>query len=88
MRKNISLVSQDVILFDDTIRNNVAYANLKASDKEITEFHKAISHVSSLLGATGKGYRVLSNIGSDGGQEVPHLHFHIFAGEKIGKMVA
>ena len=62
--------------------------NKKASDKEITEFHRAVSHVSSLLGATDKGYRVLSNIGSDGGQEVPHLHFHIFAGEKIGKMVA
>ena len=62
--------------------------NKKASDLEITEFHKAISHVSSLLGAADKGYRVLSNIGSDGGQEVPHLHFHIFAGEKIGKMVA
>ena len=61
--------------------------NKKASDKEIAEFHKAISHVSDLLGATEKGYRVLSNIGSDGGQEVPHLHFHIFAGEKIGKMV-
>ena len=61
--------------------------NNKASDKEITEFHKAVSHVSNLLGATGKGYRVLSNIGIDGGQEVPHLHFHIFAGEKIGKMV-
>jgi len=30
---------------------------------------------------------VLSNIGVNGGQEVPHLHFHIFAGEKIGKMV-
>ena len=52
--------------------------NKKASDKEITEFHKAVSHVSSLLGATDKGYRVLSNIGSDS-QEVPHLHFHIFA---------
>ena len=33
------------------------------------------------------GYRALTNLGSDGGQEVPHLHFHIFAGEKIGKMV-
>ena len=62
--------------------------NKKASDKEILEFHKAVSHVSSLLGASVKGYRVLSNIGSNGGQEVPHLHFHIFAGEKIGKMVA
>ena len=36
---------------------------------------------------TGKGYRALSNISQDGGQEVPHLHFHLFGGEKIGKMV-
>ena len=35
LRKNISLVSQDVILFDDTIRNNVAYANLDANEEEI-----------------------------------------------------
>jgi histidine triad (HIT) family protein len=61
--------------------------NSKASDKEITELSKAITHVSALLGTKGKGYRTLANIGSDGGQEVPHLHFHIFAGEKIGKMV-
>ena len=59
----------------------------KASDKEIVELNKAITNVSNLLGAKDKGYRVLSNIGIDGGQEVPHLHFHIFAGEKIGKMV-
>jgi histidine triad (HIT) family protein len=61
--------------------------NSKASDKEIIELSKAISHVSTLLGAKGKGYRTLTNIGSDGGQEVSHLHFHIFAGEKVGKMV-
>ena len=58
-----------------------------ASDKEIVEFNKAITHVSSLVGAKESGYRALTNLGSDGGQEVPHLHFHIFAGEKIGKMV-
>ena len=62
--------------------------NSKASDKEIIELNKAITHVSSLLGKKDKGYRTLTNIGSDGGQEVPHLHFHIFAGEKIGKMVS
>jgi len=62
--------------------------NNKASDKEIIEFNKAITHVSNLLGAQNKGYRTLTNIGSDGGQEVPHLHFHIFSGEKIGKMVS
>ena len=35
LRKNLSLVSQDVILFDDTVRNNIAYAKPDASDKEI-----------------------------------------------------
>ncbi len=62
--------------------------NKKASEKEISELLKAISYVSTLIGASKKGYRTLSNIGNDGGQEVPHLHFHIFAGEKIGKMVS
>ena len=40
LRKNISLVSQDTTLFDDTIRNNIAYANLNASQKEIEEVAK------------------------------------------------
>ena len=35
LRKNISLVSQDTTLFDDTIKNNIAYANLNATDEEI-----------------------------------------------------
>ena len=62
--------------------------NKKASDKEIVEFHKAVSHVSSLLGASDKGYRVLSNIGSDGGQEVPHLHFIFLQVRKSGKWLS
>ena len=60
----------------------------KASDKEIVELNKAVTHVANLMGSKDKGYRALTNIGSDGGQEVPHLHYHIFAGEKIGKMVS
>ena len=40
------------------------------------------------LKISGNGYRVLTNIGIDGGQEVPHLHYHVFGGEKIGKMVS
>ena len=62
--------------------------NSKASDKEIIELNKAVTHVANLIGSKGKGYRALTNIGSDGGQEVLHLHLHIFAGEKIGKMVS
>ena len=60
----------------------------KASDKEIVELNKAVTHVANLIGAKERGYRALTNIGTDGGQEVPHLHFHIFAGEQIGKMVS
>jgi len=73
-----------------------AYINLddfclKASEKEISELIKGISLVAKKLGISlhgeGKGYRSLVNIGEHGGQEVPHLHFHLFGGEKVGKMV-
>ena len=64
--------------------------NAKASDKEIIGLLKGISIVAKKLGVsldTGKGYRALSNLSEHGGQEVPHLHFHLFGGEKVGKMV-
>ena len=64
--------------------------NNRASDKEIVALSKAITEVSKMLGIsteTGKGYRALTNLSEDGGQEVPHLHFHLFGGEKVGKMV-
>ena len=64
--------------------------NNRASDQEIVELSKAITEVSKILGTstdTGKGYRALTNLSEDGGQEVPHLHFHLFGGEKVGKMV-
>ena len=62
----------------------------KASSDEILGLIKGLSIVAQKLGISkdkGKGYRIISNISEDGGQEVPHLHFHIFGGEKIGKMV-
>ena len=64
--------------------------NQKASNEEIAGLLKGISTVAKKLeisAVNGKGYRILSNIGEYGGQEVPHLHFHLFGGEKIGKMV-
>ena len=64
--------------------------NDKASDQEIVALSKAITEVSKILGIStdvGKGYRALTNLNEHGGQEVPHLHFHLFGGEKIGKMV-
>ena len=73
------------------------YVNLddfssKASEKEIAGLIKGIGAVAKKLGISeavkGGGYRSLVNVGGDGGQEVPHLHFHIFGGEKVGKMVS
>tara|TARA_B100001027_G_C16200789_1_gene300492 strand:+ start:281 stop:646 length:366 start_codon:yes stop_codon:yes gene_type:complete len=64
--------------------------NEKASDAEIIALSKAISIVANKLSIsinTGDGYRALVNVGANAGQEVPHLHYHLFGGEKIGKMV-
>ena len=64
--------------------------NENASEKEIIGLIKGISIVAKKLGVSSdvaKGYRTLSNISDHGGQEVPHLHFHIFGGENVGKMV-
>ena len=61
-----------------------------ASSEEIVGLLKGINIVAKKLGIsvdTGKGYRVVANISEDGGQEVPHLHFHLFGGEKVGRMV-
>ena len=61
-----------------------------ASSEEIVGLLKGINIVAKKLNISvdnGNGYRALANIGEHGGQEVPHLHFHLFAGEKIGKMV-
>ena len=61
-----------------------------ASPEEMVGLLKGINNVAKKLGIsvdTGKGYRALANISEDGGQEVPHLHFHLFGGEKVGKMV-
>ena len=63
LRENISLVSQDTTLFDDTIRNNIAYANLKASEEEIIEAAK-FSFASEFIDKLPKKYDTL--IGENG----------------------
>ena len=61
---------------------------VRASDQEISAFTKAISHVADLTGISGTGYRVISNIGLNGHQEVPHLHMHVLGGSSIGPLVS
>ncbi len=48
----------------------------------VAEVMKAIPNVAKLCGLSN-GYRVITNVGDDGGQTVKHLHFHILGGEKL-----
>ena len=69
---------------------NLDEFSLNASSEEMVGLFKGINIVAKKLGIStevGRGYRALANISDDGGQEVPHLHFHLFGGEKVGKMV-
>lgn len=59
-----------------------------ASDAEITGFVRAVGKVARDAGLVASGYRLLANTGLDSHQEVPHLHVHIFAGRKLGPLLA
>jgi phosphoribosyl-ATP pyrophosphohydrolase len=61
--------------------------SVNAKSDEIEGLIRALGKVASILGVSTSGYRYLGNNGRDGGQEVPHLHFHIFGGEKLGRMI-
>lgn len=60
----------------------------KASEAEIAGFVRAVGHVAREQGLVVRGYRLLGNIGRNGGQEVPHLHVHLFGGGPLGPMLA
>ena len=59
-----------------------------ASDAEIAGFWRAVGKVARQLGLEDSGFRVLSNMGTHSGQEVPHLHVHLFGGGPLGPMLA
>ena len=60
----------------------------KASDTEIAGFIRAVGDIARKQGYVEPGYRLMANIGDHGGQEVPHLHVHLFAGKPLGRMIA
>jgi diadenosine tetraphosphate (Ap4A) HIT family hydrolase len=60
----------------------------KASEEEMAALVKATGKIARDAGLVGDGYRLLANTGREAGQEVPHLHVHIFAGRPLGPMLA
>ena len=59
----------------------------RASEREIAAFVRAVGKVARDLGLVETGYRILANHGPDSHQEVPHLHVHIFGGQRLGRMI-
>jgi diadenosine tetraphosphate (Ap4A) HIT family hydrolase len=60
----------------------------RGSEAEIAGFVRAIGHVAREQGLVAPGYRLLANTGLNSGQEVPHLHVHLFGGRPLGPMLA
>lgn len=59
-----------------------------ASAEEIAGFVRAVGTVSRQLELIEPGHRLQVNVGTNGGQEIPHLHIHIFGGRPLGPMLA
>lgn len=60
----------------------------RATNEEIAAFVRAVGRIARENGLVEEGYRLLGNVGLNSGQEVPHLHVHIFAGRPLGPMLA
>ena len=57
------------------------------NQKYVCECIKAIKEVAKITGIYENGYRVISNVGEDGGQVIPHLHFHVIGGKTLGDKI-
>lgn len=68
----------------------VSFADFTATApaEEIAGFMRAVGTVARDLGLEASGYRLLFNMGEHSGQEVPHLHVHLFGGRPLGRMLA
>ena len=60
----------------------------EASAAEIGALFKALGRIARENGLAEGGYRVISNCGANGGQEVPHVHMHLVGGHPLGRMLA
>jgi len=60
----------------------------RAPADEIAGFVRAVGTVARENGLVAPGYRLLANVGAHGGQEVAHLHVHLFGGRPLGRMIA
>ncbi len=71
---------------------NFDHFGAKATDAEIVDFTRTVAKITLELGvaqaAGGEGYRLITNAGPHGVQDVPHYHMHILGGRRLGRMIA
>ena len=58
-----------------------------ATQEEVTGLMRAVGITARQLNLSENGYRIIANTGTDGMQEVPHFHIHVFGGNKLGRML-
>ena len=74
----LAIPKQKVCSFNDFIE--------KSDDESIINFFRAIREITKLLNLDD-GYRLICNTGLNGGQEIPHLHFHILGKKRLREIV-
>ena len=58
-----------------------------AGSEVVGHFFKVVGEIARITGVAETGYRIISNIGAHGHQEVPHLHVHVIGGRPLGRML-
>ncbi len=66
---------------------SMADFTLSAPEEMLSGFFRAVGETARQLGLEEDGYRLIVNTGSNAHQEVPHLHFHILSGKRLGPML-
>ncbi len=82
--RDISPATKEHILFIPKLHISSANEIDEDNASVISRIFLAIKKVSKDLNFAENGYRIVNNCGSDGGQTVAHLHFHVLAGEELG----
>ncbi len=77
-----------VLVIPRSAHVSLADFTLNASEAEVAGFFRAVGLVARQLGLEAPGYRAVANIGQHGGQEVPHFHIHILAGQPLSGRMA
>lgn len=71
---------------------NFDHFGIEASDAEIVDFNRMVAKITHDIGvaefAGGEGYRLITNAGAHGVQDVPHFHVHIIGGRRLGRMIS